>query len=117
MKSYTGGCHCGAVRFEAQADIDQVIECNCSHCQGKGVLLSFIPAEQFTFLSGEKELTEYRFNKKSIAHLFCRICGIEPIGRATNKEGKPTVALNVRAIDDLDISTLTRIPYDGKSLQ
>ena len=32
-KTYTGGCQCGKVRYEAQADIGEVITCNCSRCR------------------------------------------------------------------------------------
>ena len=28
-KTYTGGCQCGAVRYEVSADIGEVISCNC----------------------------------------------------------------------------------------
>jgi hypothetical protein len=29
-KTYTGGCHCGEVRFEVTADLSSVVSCNCS---------------------------------------------------------------------------------------
>ena len=32
-KTFTGGCQCGKVRYEAQADIGEVITCNCSRCR------------------------------------------------------------------------------------
>ena len=32
-KTYAGGCRCGKVRYEAQADIGEVIMCNCSRCR------------------------------------------------------------------------------------
>jgi len=35
-KTYTGGCQCGKVRYEAQADIGEVITCNCSRCRKLG---------------------------------------------------------------------------------
>lgn len=114
MKTHHGSCHCGAVTFTATADIESVLECNCSHCSRKGFLLSFIPAEQFELLTGEDHLTEYRFNKKLIAHLFCKTCGVQGFARAKNAEGKDTVALNVRALPDLDISTLTIQKVSGK---
>lgn len=105
------------MRYEVQLDLSQpVLECNCSHCQVKGLLLSFAPAEKFTLLSGEDALTEYRFNTEKIQHQFCSICGVECFGRALDPQGVPTAAINVRTIDDIDLAPLTRMPYDGKSL-
>lgn len=115
MNTYTGGCHCGAVRFEATVSLEKVIECNCSHCEKKGLLLAFTPSTQFSLLAGADALTDYRFNKKVIAHLFCNICGVQPFGRAKNKEGEETVAINVRCLDGVDITTITKTPVDGKS--
>lgn len=113
MKKYTGGCHCGAVRFEVEADLSSVISCNCSHCQMKGVLLTFVPASQFKLLSGQNNLTEYRFNKKVIEHLFCKTCGVQSFGRGIGKEG-PTAAINVRCLDGVDLEKLSVTPWNGK---
>jgi hypothetical protein len=83
MKTYTGGCHCGNVRYEVQTDLNQVISCNCSLCSKRGYILAFVPATQFTLQKGE--------------------------------DGAPTVAINVRCLDDVDVSTLTVTEYDGKN--
>lgn len=82
----------------------------------KGFLLEFIPAEHFKLLSGEDALTEYRFNKKRIAHLFCKHCGVESFARGARPDGTKTVAINLRCIDDLDLAALTIVNVDGKSL-
>jgi len=115
METYQGGCHCGAVRYETQADLSSVLLCNCSHCEKKGLLLAFIPTEQFKLISGEDNLTDYQFNKKIIHHLFCKTCGVQSFARGTGKEGAPTIALNVRCLDGIDISSLNLKPFDGKS--
>ncbi len=39
-KTYTGGCQCGKVRYEAQAEIGEVITCNCSRCRKLGPLFA-----------------------------------------------------------------------------
>ena len=112
--TYSGGCHCGAVRYEVEAEFTKAMECNCSHCSKKGFLLAFVPAEQFTLLSGEDNLTEYRFNKKTIAHLFCKTCGMQSFGRGKRKDGTPTVMINLRCIEGLDLSTLELSHVNGK---
>jgi hypothetical protein len=70
--------------------------------------------EKFTILSGEDAVTEYRFNKQTIAHQFCRTCGVQPFAFATGKDGVPTAAVNVRTVDGVDLTTLTRTPVNGK---
>jgi hypothetical protein len=39
---HQGSCHCGRIAFEADTEIETVMECNCSHCARKGYLLHFI---------------------------------------------------------------------------
>jgi len=113
-KTHQGGCHCKAVRYEVELDLDQpVLECNCSHCQIKGTLWQFVPAEQFKLLSGEDTLTEYRFNTQKLQHLFCSICGVESFAYG-EKDGAKTRAINIRTIDDLDLPALTRTQVNGK---
>lgn len=117
MQTYTGGCHCGRVRYSVDLELDKVIECNCSHCEKKGLLLAFVPASAFTLTAGSDEaLTEYRFNQKKIKHLFCPICGVQSYSRGEKPDGTGTVAINVRCLDGVDIASLSRIPYDGKNV-
>jgi hypothetical protein len=113
---YTGSCHCGAVRYEVTVDLGQTVTCNCSLCSKAGYLLAFAPADQFVFLSGEDHLTDYQFNKMIIHHVFCKTCGVRSFGRGVGHDGKPTVAINVRCLDGVDISALSPMAYDGKSL-
>lgn len=116
MQKYTGGCHCGAVRYEVEVDLTKTMTCNCSHCQAKGFILTFVPAANLTLLSGEDMLTEYRFNTKKIAHLFCKVCGVQSFGRGTDQAGNPTVMVNVRCLQGVDLSTLHPGQFDGKNM-
>ncbi len=111
MKTYQGGCHCGAVRYEVETDLEKVLVCNCSHCEKKGLLLNFVEKDKFKLLSGEDKLTDYRFNKKAIRHLFCTICGVQSFSEGVTF---PKAAINVRCLDGIDISTLTLTPFNGK---
>ena len=111
----TGGCHCGAVRFEATGDFSRAISCNCSICEKRGHWLAFVPAGDFSLMTGAGELTDYQFNRHIIHHLFCRTCGIQAFSGAVAPDGRDTVAVNVRCIDGIDLASVTVSPYDGRS--
>lgn len=113
---YTGGCHCGAVTYEAEMELIKAITCNCSHCSKKGFILAFIPADQFTLFSGEDNLTLYEFNKKMIQHLFCKTCGVESFARGKGQEGTPTAMINVRCLDNIDLNLLQISEFNGSDL-
>lgn len=117
MKTYTGGCHCGAVRFEVDiAELSSVLSCNCSICSKRGWLLTFVPVPAFRLLTGENALTDYQFNKKMVHHLFCKTCGTASFGRGSDGKGNEMIAVNVRCLDDVDVNALTITPYDGKNV-
>ncbi len=113
MTTYTGGCHCGNVRYEVKIDLEKVITCNCSHCHMKGMILTFVPKEQFEFLAGDDKQHEYRFNKKTIAHEFCKDCGVQSFARAETPDGE-MVAINVRCLRDVDTDSLEITKVNGK---
>ncbi len=113
--TYTGSCHCGAVRYEAKLDLAApVIGCNCSMCGRSGTLLAFIPDQQFKLLSGEDALVDYQFNKHVIHHLFCRVCGIKPFARGKSPNGDDVIAVNTRCLEGVDVQSLQVHSVDGK---
>ncbi|HEX6978480.1 MAG TPA: GFA family protein [Alphaproteobacteria bacterium] len=116
VRTYTGGCHCGRVRYEVKTDLKRVVSCNCSICTKLGALFAFVPSDQFKLLSGKDDLTDYQFGRKTIHHLFCRFCGIESFAMGTAPAGANMTAVNVRCLDDVDLAALTPTPFDGKSL-
>ncbi len=78
MIEVTGGCHCGAVRFNAKADErPEMLDCNCSICARTGFLHLFIPHDRFELLQGTDDLTSYKFGSKQADHLFCKHCGVK----------------------------------------
>jgi len=49
MRSYSGGCHCRAVRFEVDATQPiEALDCNCSVCSMTGFLHLIVPASRFS---------------------------------------------------------------------
>ncbi len=111
MKTYHGSCHCGAVQFEVDGDFTEGLQCNCSHCQRKGMLLAFVPESQVRVKQGEDSLKTYLFNTKKINHRFCTTCGVQPFGQSDG-----TYAINLNCLEDLDTDTLKINKYDGKNM-
>lgn len=116
MTHYTGGCQCGAVRYEVDATLDQPVTCNCSRCQRLGSVLVFAPRDKFTLLSGEDNLSEYLFNKRVIRHLFCKTCGIESFAYGQMPDGTPMVAVNVNCLDGVEPRELKPYHHDGRAM-
>ena len=112
---YTGGCHCGQVRYDVTLDLDKVVTCNCSICTKTGAILSAVPAEQFKLLSGEDMLSDYTFNKHVIHHHFCPDCGIRSFSRGKGPGGAEMVAVNVRCLDDVDLAAIAPQKFDGRN--
>ena len=115
-KTYTGGCHCGRVRYRIEAALTQAADCNCSICAKRGALWAFVKAPQFELLKGADALTDYQFGKKRIHHLFCESCGVGSFSRGLAPNGDETYAVNVRCLEGVEPSALKITPFDGKSL-
>jgi hypothetical protein len=77
------------VRYEVEANLARVMSCNCSICQKRGALLTFVPAAKFTLISGEDDLTDYQFNKK-IVRCRSRTTHVDAVRRQEPVSGKVT---------------------------
>ena len=113
MRTMTGGCHCGAVRFRITADLDRVTECNCSICTKKGFLHLIVPPERFELIRGEDDLTTYTFNTRAAKHTFCKLCGVHPFYVPRSDPDK--IDVNVRCLDDIDLAAISPIRFEGKN--
>lgn len=111
---YRGSCHCGAVEFEVDADLSQVVRCNCSICRRKGAIMCRVPEQNFTLLKGREDLTLYQFNSMRAEHYFCRHCGIYPYHRTFRDPNM--LAINVGCLDGVDPFKLQVKEFDGRSL-
>ena len=115
VSKHRGSCHCGAVKYTVELDVSApTISCNCSMCGRSGTLLQFVSPDQFRLESGETNLTDYQFNKHVVHHMFCRTCGIKPFARGQGPKG-PTIAINLRCLEDVDVGALNLTHYDGKN--
>ena len=113
---HRGSCHCGRIRFEVEGVIKDAMACNCSMCSRKGSLMWFVPRSALTLLTPESNLSTYKFNKHVIQHHFCDACGIHPFGEGVDRQGNAMAAINIRALEDIDLDSIPVKRFDGKSL-
>lgn len=113
---YQGSCHCGGIAFKAEGELGEVMACNCSICQRKGVLMWFLPRAKLELLTPVEAMRTYTFNQHAIKHHFCPQCGIHPFGEATGPDGQPMVAINARCLEGVEVDALTVKHFDGRAL-
>jgi hypothetical protein len=110
----TGGCHCGAVRFEAEVpQATEVLDCNCSICARTGFRHLIVPHGDFRLLSGEASLTSYRFGTGAAEHLFCGVCGVKSFYQPRSHPEAWSVNLN--ALDDVSGLNIAFARFDGRN--
>jgi hypothetical protein len=108
-----GGCHCGAVRFEAKLPEPPVpaLDCNCSVCAMTGFLHVMVPHGDFELLSGREALTSYRFGTGAAEHQFCATCGVKSFYQP--RSHADCWSLNARCFDEPVELAIER--FDGQN--
>jgi hypothetical protein len=113
MRTHTGGCHCGRVRFEVIAPAHiEVTECDCSMCGKAGFLHLLVPAERFKLLSGSDALTTYTFNTHVAKHLFCGTCGVKSF--YVPRSHPNGISVNARCIDSGSVQSMSVNAFNGR---
>jgi hypothetical protein len=110
----TGGCHCGAVVWEADLP-DEIVadECNCSMCNAVGYQHVIVPRSKFRLIKGDEFISEYRFNTGAAKHYFCKVCGVKSFYvPRSNPDG---YSLNLRCMDQSQFSKIQLRPFDGQN--
>ncbi len=115
VKCHSGGCHCGAVRFEVSVDASHGSRCNCSICNKVAQLGAIVKPESFTLLAGADSITEYAWGMKIGRRSFCKHCGVHCFGRGHLAQlGGDYVSVNFNALDDVDPLNVTVTHWDGR---
>lgn len=112
LKTYTGGCHCGAVRFEADIDLAAGTgRCNCSICMKTRNWSAIIKPGAFRLLSRPEELIEYSFGTGAGQYRFCRRCGVHSFSTGYVADiGGEFVSVRVNCLDNVSDEELAAAP-------
>ncbi|KAN0096900.1 Mss4-like protein [Hyaloscypha variabilis] len=129
-KAYTGGCHCGFVRYSIDLNPTDAIggKCNCSSCLSRGILIfEVLPPSSFK-LHSPPSLDDSRLGKYSpkgeegsFFFYFCKTCGVNVCYQARHKpdNGEPKwLRLNALSLDPdqgLDFTKFKMEYWDGKN--
>jgi hypothetical protein len=114
-RKHTGGCHCGAVRFEAEIDASTGSMCNCTICAKTAWVGKHVKPAAFRLLSGEADLSSYEWGGKTMQRRFCKHCGVQCFGTGhLDVLGGDYVAVNLCTLDDFDLSRIQLSYWDGR---
>ena len=97
----TGGCHCGAVRYEITGSIDRFSLCHCDDCRRIGGsafgAALVLPAAHFRILQGEDALIRYESSPGKF-RCFCGTCGCHLFSKAAHRPGM--IFVRAGSLDD-----------------
>lgn len=109
-----GGCHCGAVRFDAEVPREvEVLDCNCSICAKTGFRHLIVRHGDFRLRSGEDVLVSYRFGTGAANHLFCGRCGVKSFYQP--RSHPEAWSVNFNALDDASGFNARFVAFDGRN--
>lgn len=76
----TGGCQCGAVRYEVRAPATDLYHCHCAMCRkvhgASFGTYAVAPKEAVVITQGEENLTRFD-SSPGVSRLFCKTCGCQ----------------------------------------
>jgi hypothetical protein len=114
MSVHRGSCHCGAVEFEVEGELDAGFMCDCSLCKRKNAIMARLPKQKFRLMKGAGDASTYQWNTKIAKHYFCKDCGIY-------KHHKPRtvpdmMGVNLGCIDSIDARAVPIKMGEGSKL-
>lgn len=102
-KGYTGGCACGAIRYETRSEPIFQNHCQCRDCQkrsgtGHGSYLTFAQVAEVTVTGKASTWRVADDNGNEKVHAFCATCGT-PV-YLTFVARPETIAVHATSLDD-----------------
>jgi len=96
----TGGCLCGAVRYEVTGPLRDVVACHCGMCRRQtGSFVHATAARLAEFRITEALGLAWYRSSAAAQRGFCRLCGSSLFWQA---DGRPTVSIMAGSLDSTD---------------
>lgn len=98
----TGGCYCGALRFEAEGEPMLKAQCHCRECQyyagGQANDFIMMPSEGFKYTKGTPKGFTRSDLEAPVTREFCENCGTAILSKVPSRPDM--VILKVGTLDD-----------------
>lgn len=111
----TGGCFCGAIRFEISAGSYTTANCHCTLCRrihaAPFVSWLVIPAPNFSYTSGRPETLQ---SSEAGARYFCTACGTHIA--CINENHPQIIDVTLGSLDDPTLFAPTLEVYEDTRL-
>ena len=103
MVRFTGGCLCGAIRYEVNSEPQRIANCHCGDCRkatGSAVATNiFVADDSVVMTQGEpKSFSHTADSGNTMVKEFCANCGSQVFGHSNGRPGIKSI--KVGSIDD-----------------
>ena len=114
----TGGCMCGAVRYEATGKPFAINHCHCRSCRKHNgaavVTLVGFAADQVRFSGDERKIYE---SSPGVGRAFCGNCGTPLTWEGIGSESEPIFELHISTFDNPDDLVPTAHTFDSERIR
>ena len=115
----TGSCHCGALTYEAELNLENVVICHCTDCQrlsGSAFrTVAMTESGAFKFLTGKpKTYVKSGDSGQKRVQTFCPDCG-SPIYSTSVGEGPKVYGVRLGTVDQRDQIVPNKQKWIGSS--
>jgi hypothetical protein len=113
----TGGCMCGAVRYEITGDSFGVGHCHCHSCRKHNgaavVTLAGFKVDQIRFSGDKRKIYE---SSPGVGRAFCGKCGTPLTWEADGGDLGPIIEIHISTFDNPDILVPTSHAFYGERI-
>ena len=112
-QSFTGGCHCGKIRYQVETDTTKGSgRCNCSYCSKTRYWGILVKPSAFKITAGnQSDMGDYQFNTFTGHHMFCKNCGVATHGTGHLEIlGGDYVSVNLATLDNIETLPFVNAP-------